>query len=217
MLKYYCYISKNKIDDLYMQTSLGNIEEKEIQKKIDLDISSGVAKDKFSLLALLGADLSYGANGIIQFNKKEKVQYAKKLNDVIKILEKENLIQDLCLNDSLLQLNSLYYYVNEEFFVTDSAGVINDNGYVDGIVEIGTDTNKKNGVTIKLTCSMKYFSDSRLDGKYMIHSGNYHFFKSKCKIKFETVFILTNFDRENKTIYGSPLFLAINPIKGELI
>ncbi len=107
MLKYYCYISQNKIDNLYMQTASGNVEQKEIQKKIDLDISADTSKDRFSILSFLGTDLSYGANGVIQFNKTEKIQYARKLDEILQVLEKENQIQHLNSNASSFQLNSL--------------------------------------------------------------------------------------------------------------
>ena len=30
MLKYYCYISQNEIDNLYMQTTSGNVEQKDV-------------------------------------------------------------------------------------------------------------------------------------------------------------------------------------------
>lgn len=210
MLKYYCYISQNKIDDLYMQTAYGNVEQKEIQKKIDLDISMDTSKDRFSILSLLGTDLNYGANGVIQFNKKEKIQYARKLDEVIRVLEKENQINHLSMNASTFQLNSLYYFITARFHVADSSNIIEEQGFVDGIVKIESDVISESGIKLSLACSMKYFSDTRLNGKYMIHSGNYHFFKENVKIEFDTVFMLTNFDTEKKTIYGSPLFLAIS-------
>lgn len=209
MLKYYCYISQSKVDNLYMQTESGNVEQKEIQKKIDLDISADTSKDRFSILSFLGTDLSYGANGVIQFNKKEKIQYARKLDVVLRMLEKENQIQHLNLNTSFFPMNFLYYWTNVRFHVADSSSIIEDHGFVDGIVKIESDIMANNGIKLSLACSMKYFSDIRSNGKYMIHSGNYHFFKENAGIEFDTVFILTNFDAENKTIYGSPLFLAM--------
>lgn len=210
MLKYYCYISQNKIDNLYMQTKSGNVEKKEIQKKIDLDISADTSKDRFSILSFLGTDLSYGANGVIQFNKSEKIQYARKLEEILRVLEKENQIQYLNSNVPSFQLNSLYYYTTARFRVADSSNVIEDHGFVDGIVKIESDTVSENGIKLSFACSMKYFSDTRSNGKYMIHSGNYYFFKENTKVKFDTVFMLTNFDAEEKIIYGSPLFLAIS-------
>lgn len=210
MLKYYCYISQNKVDNLYMQTSSGNVEENEIQKKINLDLSMDTPKDRLSILSLIGAELGYGASGVIQFNKKEKNQYAKKLDKVLSELDKENQIQYLYPDAPVITLNSLYYYTTAKFHVSDYSNVIEEHGYVDGIVKIESEPFAANGIKISLACSMKHFSDTRSNGQYMIHSDNYYFFKEGAKIKFDTVFILVSFDSINKTIYGSPLFLAIS-------
>lgn len=210
MLKYYCYISQSKVDNLYMQTASGNVEEKETQKKIDLDLSAETAKDRLSILSLLGTDLSYGVNGVIQFNKKEKDQYARKLNKVLHVLEKEKQLQQLDLKSSRLPSNSLFYYITAKFHVSDKSSVTEDGPYVDGIVQIESGNISDDGIKLSLACSIKYFSDTRSDGKYMIHSGNYHFFKKNAEIEFDTVFVFTYFDADKKTIYGSPLFLAIS-------
>lgn len=138
--------------------------------------------------------MSYGANGVIQFNKKEKIQYARKLEAVLSVLEKEKQIQNLSLTTPLSFLDSLYYYITTNFHVADLSSVIEAHGYIDGIVEIELDVLSDNGIKISLVCSMKYFSDSRSNGKHMIHSGNYHFLKANAKIEFDTVFMLTSFD-----------------------
>ena len=210
LLKYYCYISQSKVDDLYMQTASGNVEEKETQKKIDLAASAETAKDRLSILSLFGTDLSYGANGAIQFNKKEKVQYARKLNKVLSVLEKEKQLQQLDLKSSHLPSNSLFYYITSKFHVSDRSSVTEDGGYFDGIVQIESGDISDDGIKLSLACSIKYFSDTRSNGKYMIHSGNYYFFKGNAEIEFDTVFVYTYFDADKKTIYGSPLFLAIS-------
>lgn len=214
MLKYYCYISQSKIDDLFTQTSVGNIEEHEVQKKIDIDFSAKASNNKFSILSLLGADLGYGASGGLQFNKKEKIQYAKKLDVVLHELEKEEQIQVLSLAEPLSPLDSLYYFFTGRFHVADTTSVIESNQYVDGIIKIESDIVPPRGLKISLACSMRYFSDTRTDGKYLIHSGNYHFFKEHAALTLDTVFVVNGFDQLANTIFGSPLFLALSQEKG---
>ncbi len=210
MLKYYCYISRNKIDTLYMQTDEGNIETSGLSKEIDVNISAETPKDKFSVLSLIGTDLSFGANGLLQFNKTIKTQYSKKLNTVIRELGKSNLIQPLLPLTSPKELKPIYYYYKGKFHISDSPNLEIDTNYVDGFANIESIVEGTDRIKISLTCSMKYFSDTREGGKYMIHSSNYHFFKTKTELDFDTVFIFTGYDEKTKTILGSPLFLALD-------
>ena len=213
MLSYYCYISKNKVDDLFMQTPIGNIEENDTLKSVGLNVSADTQNEGISLLSLIGTDISFGANGTIQYNKKEKLQYAKKLKLVLKVLEREKQIFPLTDENISGPHNSLYYSIETKFHVSDESNINFDNEYVDGIVKLESDIIGRSGKKIILACSMKYFSDTRSNGRYMIHSGNYFFFKEKMPINFFTVFVVSGYSTDNKLILGSPLFLALADTK----
>lgn len=210
MLKYYCYISKSKVDDLFAQTPKGNVEESDTTKTVGLDLSAGTSKEGVSLLSLIGADLSFGANGTIQYNKTEKMQYAKKLKIILKTLEYRKQIQPLTKESISERFDKLYYSITTRFHVSDESSVFQEGGYVDGIVKLESDDIYDSGKKIVLACSMKYFSDTRSNGKYMIHSKNYFFFKEKIPVEFFTVFVFNGCSTDNKRIFGSPLFLIMN-------
>lgn len=198
------------MDDLFMQTPKGNIEESDTTKTVELDLSGETARDGISLMSLIGADLSFGANGTLQYNKIEKMQYAKKLKIVLKSLEYAKQVNPLTKESINANFDKLYYSIKTSFHVNDESNIIQEEGgYVDGIVKLESDDVFESGKRIVLACSMKYFSDVRANGKYMINSANYFFFKEKVPMEFFTVFVFNGCSADNKQIFGSPLFLIM--------
>lgn len=212
-MKYFCYISSRKVDDLYAQLEEGMIIESNLSREIDASANISV-KDKLSLLKLLGVEVEFGAEGKLQYGQSMKKQCAQKLKKILEEINKENGIYDI---KNILKENrsqkSFFYYCGTFRFDHSPHFCIDDKGYVDGIAiltsDVGETYNHLNGYKLKFACSANNFSDTRANGKYQLNSTNYHFFEGGGKIKFETVFVKNELDVNSKIIHGSPLFLAL--------
>lgn len=219
-MKYFCYISDSKINNLYSQLNEGMINETKVTREVGSEAGLETS-DKASLLSLLGIEVKFGAEGRLQYAQSKKVQLAQKLKKVLEILEKNHELFDI--KNVLRETNDANYFYYSGLFYFDESPLFNidEHGYVDGIAIVSSDLNKNyrrlSEYQLKLACSASNFSDTRSNGKYQLNSGNYHFFHNSSKIKFETVFIKNEVHYETNTIYGSPLFLALESRDGKII
>lgn len=208
-VKYYCYISRSKVDGLFDQIATPTDEDPMLceglhQEQIDSDNTLQ------NSITVLNQRLNFGATGVIQFNKKEKTKYAQKLGTVLKVLSEENQIEKLTDTTDFFNPTSNFFYISCELRVSDSFSRDSDEGYEDRIVIIESDKINANGDRLELSCSFKNFSDTRSDGRYHINSSNYFFFHEHIPMQFEVFFALLHYDGKNKIIKASPLCLILN-------
>lgn len=209
-MKYYCYISDNKINNLYSQLEEGMVDEIEVTHELNSDAGLETS-DKASILSLLGVDVKFGIEGRLQYAQNKKITLAQKLKKVLEYLEKNNKISSI---KKIKKSSNLFFYYNGHFYFDDSPLFkIDINAYADGIAILSSDLGDSipslSGYKLQLACSASNFGDTRLNGKYQLNSANYHFFKNSSVIKFDTIFIVNEINESKKTIYGSPLFLAL--------
>ena len=219
-MKYFCYISESKVNNLYSQLNEGMVDELQVTREVNSDAGLETS-EKASLLSLLGVEVNFGVEGRLQYAQSKKIKLAQKLKKILEILENENEVFNI--KNILKETNGANYFYYTGLFYFDESPLfqIDRHGYVDGIAILSSNLNENFrrlfGYQLKLACSSSNFSDTRLNGKYQINSGNYHFFQNSGKIIFETVFIKNEINLETKTIYGSPLFLALESKENRII
>jgi hypothetical protein len=187
---YICYISHQKVDGL-------------------------IEKEGFNVTDLKNiTNWSYGKPGLIHMWKNKRTDYTNKLKVVLSYLVAQNKLinfLDCIKSDNKKGLFFEYegrFYVNKREWNTETA---DENK----IIEIRSDfeVNGEKAILI-LACSTKYFSEASQDGKYNLHSGNYHFFKGDAQPVFLSHFILSPTTQKNLFL-GSPLSLIMK--EGEVL
>lgn len=219
-MKFFCYISDSKINNLYSQLGEGMVDELQVTREINSEAGLETS-EKTSLLSLLGVEVNFGAAGRLQYAQSKKIKLAQKLKKVLEILENGNELLSIKRILTETKGANYFYYTGLFYFDESPSFKIDMQGYVDGIAILSSDLDENyhrlSGYQLKLACSSSYFSDTRANGRYQLNSGNYHFFHYSSKIKFETVFVKNEVNLETKTIYGSPLFLALESKDTEII
>lgn len=199
-LQYFCYVSRNKVDQLYdqldpeAQYELTETKKKETSVKAEGQIGWGVGH----IISLFRVGGTYGRTGIIQREAKVKRSYMSKL---------ELVLADLARQRPILPVADLR---------TDSSGWRHHQGAfrveggvkdfrADSVVRLITDLNDG---YLALDCSLRNFSEGVLpDGSFSVNSANVAFFSGEIPLTMETVFLALGSDGA-KTI-GSPLFLKL--------
>jgi hypothetical protein len=75
--------------------------------------------------------------------------------------------------------------------------------------EVITVTSTFDGTTLKLDCSLRFFSEgNEQDNNFLIHSGNMRFFSGQLNLKLSTIFLVLG--RDTGIIFGTPLFLLLD-------
>lgn len=202
---YFCYLSRNKIDDMYEtlrdDVVLSEKRTRTTEKDINGELEASVGIPK--IIDLIKGGLGFGYKGIMQYEKEVKQTYVNKLRYILENIDVSgNLTNDLLEGK---ELTKRYYLYEGNFRVS--------NGNIDyskqKVVTIESNIFTEFGdYVLVLDCSMKNFSDVSPDGSYEIHSSNYGFFTRRMRVRFQTVFILLS--AEDNVIYGSPLYLLLN-------
>ena len=200
MLDYFCYISEFKVDqfgqqiDEYVVESMS--EEKVVENNGSLSASIGKILELFSL------GITFGRKGRVSTAKVKKESIVQKLKRVLIYLSNNHDIADLMeLDNRPILPDTMFATYEGEFFVS---GRDDDYAYIE--------STEHEIYRIKLTCSLKYFSDLGLgrEGKYIPHSGNSGFFSGAVRPRFKTLIVIQNIS--NGDISGTPLYLAMKPM-----
>jgi len=192
---YYCYISENKINQLIDQLEDGLTEEYMVgnEKKISarLDGEIGVWK-------VLNSKLTFGLNKKIYSSKKKRDTILAKLNRCVKLIKNkyssipayESITLELLSSNKIMSLDS-------ELMVENYDGQF-----------VYLKNANSSCIPMKLTCSLKYFSDMYgNETSNPINSGNKDFFDGNVNPVFSgLIYIIGLMDEQ---ILGTPLFLAI--------
>ncbi|HLO42926.1 MAG TPA: hypothetical protein VK175_01260 [Leadbetterella sp.] len=197
---YYCYISHDKVSNLlakYEDHVIDELIEKRENKK-DKKGEIGISR----IFQFLGLTLTYGRSDIYHKEMKLRENIIQKLIRLLELIKND--VEDFNPNEKL-KPSHLYYY-SGEFKLLE----INRE---QNIVTIKS--NSENHAII-LHCSLKYFSsNSDFNRPIEINSSNFAFFKGLRNVVFETVFLNIGED-ENKQIMGTPIFLLLSDLVGNL-
>lgn len=197
---YFCYISRNKIDQLYEQ-----IESDAVNEVTEIRTSETSLKGEATaawgiphVLKLFKGEASYGRTGRIQREVKVKRSYLQKLRTVLLALAESQSIPPLSAQASV----SHYYHYHGYFEVTEP---LNDRS-ANAVVTI---TSNFRGRPLLLDCSLRNFTEGVLpDGSFSLNSANERFFHGDIALPLTTVFLLLEVTAER--LVGTPLFLHIS-------
>ena len=199
-MEYFCYISQNKVDQLIEQIddyTADTVTEEKITEK-HRSVNPGLK----NIFLLLNLGIVFGKKDRISVSKVKKETIVQKLKRVIYYISSNQIIPDLkdCVENKK-SFTSIYY----TYFGTFKVSTHNNSfAYLESLMS--------DSWYLKLACSMKYFSDMGVDsdGNYSPHSGNIMFFDGTISPVFRTIFILQ--DVKENVLFGTPLFLSLQPI-----
>jgi hypothetical protein len=199
-MRYFCYISRRKIDDLYGQLEPGALDEiaetETAERTIDGHAEAGL--NVAGVMSLFKGGVTYGRKGVIQTERKVKASYTDRLYRVLRALAEEKPIPPLGSVLSGAEPSARYCHYTGPFSVTArQAG--------DTIVTLESETE---GHRVVFDCSVRFFSESTDDdGQLHPHSGNVRFFSGELALTLRAVFVLMAI--QDSTVFGSPLFLEL--------
>ncbi|MBR0283443.1 MAG: hypothetical protein IJQ81_17925 [Oscillibacter sp.] len=228
-LRYICYLSFSKVDNLYSQIS--NIEYDSIQTTNEFEVEGNAELESPSLLQIIKAKLSFGSRAQRQVIKEGKFNHIQKLSKVMDFASRKGLIEDLseAINKGMSNSRTVLYYISASFRCKQHQNkpetsksfsddyLLADDGLAvkSGVALLEADVESKK---LLLSCSLKYFSDmgarrvyagegDNKEDYWMIHphSGNYHFFNGFIPAFFEAIIVLNG--QKGNTLYGSPVVL----------
>lgn len=232
-LRYFCYVSRSKVDQLIEQ-----LEEEELPVK-----PNAPGDRAFDYLNYLQG-LAYGTRR--RRHLKDTDGIMQRLKAVLShIVTAENVadLNAICTAEAGAPLEAFCYSYSGSFTVVgqqkDPRGVLEivespDDPARSQMIDAGRSeqtnadvgasgmpiqstmvelVSKCGSYTLNLACSLKYFSDMGMSGThkpgaYWIgpHSGNYFFFDGRVPAWFDTLIFLNGVNGKN--IYGTPLFLV---------
>jgi hypothetical protein len=206
-LDYFCYVSRNKVDQLYEQidpeaaSEITELSRRESTVKAEASANWGIPH----VLSLFRAGGSYGRTGVIQREVKVKETYSQKLKLVLAELAADQPIPPLVEDPEAEGEPSLWRHF-EGLFQVDQPVMDPRSDSVITIVSSAA------GREVHLDCSLRNFSEGpKPDGNFEINSANSRFFLGGATLAMKTVFLLIS-DSADKVV-GSPLFLMLSPAR----
>jgi hypothetical protein len=199
-MRYFCYISRRKIDELYGQLEPGGLDEiaetATAERTVGGEAEAGLSVA--GVMSLFKGGVTYGRKGVIQTERKVKASYTDRLYRVLRALADERPIPPLEAVLSGAEPSALYCHYTGQFTVGSRQA--NDT-----IVTLESETQ---GHRVVLDCSVRFFSESTdEDGQLNPHSGNVRFFSGELALTLRTVLVLMAI--QDSTVFGSPLFLEL--------
>lgn len=203
-LDYFCYISRNKVDQLYEQIdpeAAYEITETKMRER-SVSAEAGLSWGIPHLLSLFRAGGTYGRKGVIQREAKVKETYIQKLKVVLSELARDAPIPPLNDLPAPDESKSRYRHFHGPFQMDGPVA----NPRVDSVVTLGSAQGTRE---LLLDCSLRNFSEGPMpDGTFMLNSANARFFQGDVTLSMTTVFIVLDL-RPGKVV-GSPLFLKLS-------
>jgi len=203
-MEYFCYVSRDKVDQLFHNYFPGESDERQEIQTVENDVGTNVdaGLSVGGILSLFKGGITYGRKGAIQRERKVKMQYTEKLRKVLLVVAKEKPIPSLANALQSDKLQSLCYHHEGAFSLKEP---INSDVKSNKIITICT---KVLSHQLLLDCSLRFFSEgNEPDGTFQIKSATSRFFTEQLELQFATIFVLLG--RKGKDIIGTPLFLKL--------
>ena len=198
-LDYFCYVSRNKVDQLYEQINseaafeITESKTRETSANAEAKLSWGIPH----ILSLFRIGGTYGRKEIIQREAKLKETYIGKLEMVLAALAKEAPIPPLAGVPTDDEPTSAYRHFHGSFRLDRPVA----DPRVDTVITLCSEAGTQE---VLLDCSLRNFRESPMpDGTFMLNSANARFFSTDLALSMTTVFIVLEL-RPGRVI-GSPL------------
>lgn len=199
-IEYFCYVSRNKIDQLYQQVDpraeyeVTELAKQETDRKADWKTGQ--------VLKLFSAGRSYGKKSVLQREAKVKQTYLEKLERVILAIAADAPIPPAADLDRWDMGLAPYYHHTGDFRVTQR----DFEPRTDTVVTVGSPVGERK---LLLDCSLRNFSEGPMpDGSFAVNSANHRFFREDMALTMTTVFLLL--EAGPSRVIGSPLFLKLS-------
>ena len=202
-MDYFCYISRPKIDQLFHALNPENPDEWTEQQTTEQQVDANVNADLTlaRIFSLFKGGISYGRKGVIQHERKIKLEYTEKLRRVLAALVREQPIPSLSRAVASDRFTSLYFHHAGSYKVAEA--VTQPEAFP--VVSLES---KIENTTLSLDCSLRFFSEgNEPDGRFAFNSVNGRFFAGKIPLQMESVFMLLH--RTPAEVIGTPLYLKL--------
>jgi hypothetical protein len=205
-VEYFCYLSRNKIDQLYEQldpdagSEIIETRRSEREAAAETKVNWGIPH----FLSLFQTGGSYGRKGMVQREAKVKHTYWQKLQVVLLALAAKSPIPplDTLMEDGEPELAGAYCHYQGRFMLDEPV----DDPRVDAVVTLRSSVGNR---SLLLDCSLRNFSEGPMpDGRFRIDSANERFFKGEFALPMTTVLLVLAASPER--VVGSPLFLKLS-------
>lgn len=235
-MKYICYLSFGKIENLYSQIS--EFTPTKVQRKKTTDVNGKAEISVPPIFSMLKGNLSFGAHRGGELIMEGEINPLQKLNKIIQYLEQEKLIGNLnkSIEEKKVDVEKICYSYTGNFCCKANIENINNSDFFSkeeqdadypmkhrsGLKVVSSMTTLFSdylGYTLVLAASYKYFSDMG-GGRVKVgedysdndlvsihpHSGNHHFFSGYHNANFETILFVSG--QKGKILYCSPLVIV---------
>lgn len=201
VIEYFCYVSRNKIDQLYQQLDpqadceVTELAKQETDRKSDWKVGQ--------VLTLFSVGRSYGKSSVLQREMKVKRTYLEKLERVMLALAGDAPIPPVTdLHRWDMDLAAYYHYTGSFRVVATQQEL---DLRTDAVVTLSSSIGD---CQLLLDCSLRNFSEGPLpDGRFAVNSANERFFRRDLALTMTTVFLLLEVNQAR--VVGSPLFLKL--------
>ncbi len=238
--KYICYLSNEKVDNLYSQISTIDVNRIQTQKVQETGGQSQFETP--TIMHLIGAGMSFGMRKRTLYYEEGQLNYVQKFRSIVSFCHKNRLISNLNQVENQASNNTPILYSFSGKFTCDSFQKYDKTYFDMETAETDRFIYKYNDYSIKtigqivilktnidnrklyLACSTQYFSDMGASlwsnesnekcYKISPHSGNYFFFDGTVDATFEAIFILNG--QKDGCLFGSPVAL-FNDFSSSLI
>lgn len=198
-IEYFCYVSRNKVDQLYQQIDpqadyeVTELAKEETDRKSDWKVGQ--------VLTLFSAGRSYGKKSVLQREAKVKRTYLEKLERVLHALTEDTPIPPATDLDRWDADRVAYYHHTGRFRVAQHDFDLR----TDAVVTLTTSVGNRQ---LLLDCSLRNFSEGPMpDGRFALNSANERFFRRDLELTMTTVFLALEVGQLR--VVGSPLFLKL--------
>jgi hypothetical protein len=205
-MRYLCYLSKDRVDSLF-ETAFESIVDEttsESTRSASGDAEFGVS----AILKLIKGGLKLGGKVSSSVETKRRQTAVSRLNAVIEDLKKSRSIMDLAgVIRSGGKFDAEWYEVTTRLRVplwNPDAAAIDLRGEVESF-------------SLSLACGKDNFSGLYREGDRMIPtSTNRYLFEGKIALPMSGLVKLVGIEPDNRILYGSPLYLVLNPLNEDL-
>ncbi|MFC6085135.1 DUF7019 family protein [Sphaerisporangium aureirubrum] len=201
-IAYFCYVSRNKVDQLYEQIDPRALDEvvETRSRESTVTAEGGTEWGVPQVVNFFKGSAGYGRTGRIQREVKVKQSYMDKLRKVLLALAEERPILPA---EALAPGGvSRYFHYSGMFKVAKPL-----TGHSAG--QVVTITSKAGARRLMLDCSLRNFSEGPLpDGSFSVNSANARFFSKDMALPLTTVFLLLECGPDR--VVGTPLFLRVS-------
>ena len=204
-MRYICYLSKERVDTLFASAFDGIVDDVTSKKASEGSGSLDIGLSQ--VLSWIKAGLTFGGKRSHSVETKRRQNAVSRLAPVLAYIEREHTTSRLIDAVDKGRLESDLFEVNSSFSVPTWDP---DSPAVDLLGQV-------RDFHLTLSCGKHNFSGLHAEGDRVIPTSTNRFlFEGKLSLPMNGLIKLAGVDPKHKRIYGSPLYLVLNPLERDL-